>query len=244
MNLVRNRFAPALTLTLGLLVAAGCKPDKPAGTTNPPGEGGGAMADAGGDGGDGGEEGTETAAGDGGGEGGAAAGDGGGAAKTCEPQVADTPTPLFGEKVLIRPPINVELQEENPTKATTYASAGFVSACDATVDKMWVLIFEANEQNKNLTKFMDDFIGSYLSKVGFANGERSENYVESDTALHTSVEYPAADGNPPATLYIGLTYQQGRVFAIVFQTRPDEFALLKPTFQESAQRLFVVPEDA
>ncbi len=235
MNLVRNLAALAITLTLGVAVAPGCGPKKPNGTSNPPG---GSNASGGGGATSGG--GSSASSDDAGGE---AGGDGGGAPTTCEAKVAGAPVPLFEEKVLIRPPVNVELVEDNPTFATTYASAGFVSACDATVDRMSLFVFQ-NDPKKKLGTYLDEVVNEMLPKSGYQNGTRDKNYLETDTDAHTGVEYPAADGAPPAKLYIAVARRFDNVFVILYQTRPDEFVVLKPTFEESAKSLLVIPPDA
>lgn len=232
--------APSLALCLGLLTPlAGCDKDKPNGSTNPP-TGADGVADA--SGGDttepGGDDGAD--AGDG--------GDGGGeapppAATACAAKVADTPTALFGDKVLIRPPVNVELVEDNPAFAKTYASGGFVSACDATVDNMFLYVFE-NDKKKDAATYMDEFISATLVKSGYVDGKRGKNFAESATQMDTEIEYPAANGVPPAKLYVSVKKLYDNTMITVFTTRPDEFSALAPTFTESAASLIVIPPDA
>mgnify|MGYP007011839494 CR=1 FL=1 len=234
MNVVRNLLGSALTCALALGVAPGCKPTKPDGTTPPDGSSSKPSKKRAAKGGD---DGGSIAEGDDGGDDGAAA------VAKCEAKVADAPTPLFNEKVLIRPPVNVELVEENPTYATTYASSGFVSACDATVDRMHIFVFE-NDAKKGLDKYLDEFIDVYLVKSGFKGGSRGDNYVATKTDMHTSVEYPPAGGQPPATLYVATARRFNNIFMIVYQTRPDEFPALQPSFKESAESLLVIPDDA
>jgi hypothetical protein len=233
-NFVRNLLGSALTCALALGVAPGCKPAKPDGTNPPDGSSskrqGKKRAGKGGDGGSADD-------GDGGDDGGAAA------AAKCEAKVAEAPTPLFNEKVLIRPPVNVEIVEENPTYATTYASSGFVSACDATVDRMHIFVFESDAK-KGLDKYLDEFIDVYLVKSGYKGGSRGDNYLSTKTDVHTSIEYPPEGGQPPTTLYVATARRFSNVFMIVYQTRPDEFPALQPSFKASAESLLVIPDDA
>lgn len=233
MKLVRTLVAPVLSLSLGLGLAA-CGPDKPAGSSNPP-EDGNATPSAGEGGGD---DGAASAADEGGG------GDDGAAAATakCDAQVASTPTSLFSDRVLIRPPVNVVLVEDSPMFATTYQSGGFVSACDGTVDRMSVFVFQ-NDAKKTLGTYASEVIDDMLPKSGFSGGTRGSNHVDTATDLHTDVEYPAGDGSPPAKLYIGVTRKLDLVLVVIYQTRPDEFGVLMPTFKESANSLLVVPQD-
>ncbi len=236
-------FAPAssIVLCLGLLApVGGCNKNKPDGTSNPPGGDGPAVAsggatDPGSDAG--GDEGSGDA-GDSGGDSGAAP-----AAAACKAKVADTPTALFGDKVLIRPPVNVELVEDNPTVAKTYASEGFVSACDATVDRMFLFVFE-NDKKKDAGKYMEEVIDEMLVKNGYTGGTRGKNFAESAVQVDTEVEYPAANGAPPTKLYVSVKKLYDNTLVTVFATRPDEFGALAPSFTESAASLIVIPPDA
>ena len=228
-------LAPVFCFSLAVAFGA-CKNDRPDGSSNPPGEGGGKRAKrnkrnkGGDDGGDGGE----TA--DGGGD------DGGEPAKSCDPKVADTPTALFGDQILIRPPINVEIVEDNPTFATTFASGGFVSACEATVDRMSLFVFQ-NDKKKAVKAYMTEVI-DMLQKNGYKGGSRGKDFVESEVQLDTEMEYPASEGQPPAKLYISVKKLYDYTLVVVFQTRPDEFTALQPTFKASAESLIVLPPDA
>lgn len=224
----------AVCLCLALPLPA-CKNTPPDGTSNPPGSeeiGKRGKRKRGDDGGaEGGEEG-------GGEEGGAAE-----PPKSCEAKVADTPTALFGDQVLVRPPVNVEIVEDNPTFATTFTSGGFVSACEATVDRMSLFVFQ-NDKKKNVKAYMDEVINTMLANSGFKNGSRGKNHVESEVQLDTEIEYPAGDGAPPAKLYISVKKLYQFALVVVYQTRPDEFGTLLPTFKASAESLIVLPPDA
>lgn len=241
MPVMRNGSFTSIVLCLGLLAPlSGCDKNKPDGAAQPPG-GDGAVAattDGASDGSGDDSGGSADSGGDDGGDTGAAP-----TAKACDAKVADTPTALFGDKVLIRPPMNVELVEENPTMAQTYASGGFVSACDATVDKMYLLVFP-NDKKKDAGVYMTETIDGALVAAGYANGTRGKNFVESATQVDTAVEYPAGDGAPPAKLYVSVKKLYDNTLVTVFVTRPAEFEALAPTFQESAASLIVLPPDA
>jgi hypothetical protein len=223
----------ALCLSVALPLPA-CKNTPPDGTSNPPG-----SEEAG-------KRGKRKRGDDGGAEGGEEGGEEGGAAeppKSCDAKVADTPTALFGDQVLVRPPINVEIVEDNPTFATTFTSGGFVSACEATVDRMSLFVFQ-NDKKKNVKAYMDEVINTMLANSGFKNGTRGKNHVESEVQLDTEIEYPAGDGAPPAKLYISVKKLYQFALVVVYQTRPDEFGALLPTFKASAESLIVLPPDA
>ncbi len=240
MPVMRNGSFTSIVLCLGLIAPlAGCDKNKPDGAAQPPGGEGAVAATTDGASDGGGDSGAaDPGAGDSGGDGGTAP-----AAKACDAKVADTPTALFGDKVLIRPPLNVELVEDNPTFAQTYASGGFVSACDATVDKMYLFVFE-NDKKKDAGKYMDEVIGEMLVKNGYTGGTRGKNFAESATQVDTEVEYPSTGGAPPAKLYVSVKKLYDNTLVTVFVTRPAEFEALAPSFKESAASLIVLPPDA
>jgi hypothetical protein len=230
-NLARSIAVSAISFSFALAIPA-CKNTPPDGTSNPPGSE------------EGGKRGKRKRGGNDGGEGGEAAGEDGGseAPKSCDPKVADTPTALFGDQVLIRPPVNVELVEDNPQFATTFTSGGFVSACEATVDRMSLFVFE-NDKKKNVKAYMDEVIGTMLANSGYKGGSRGKDFVETDVQLDTEVEYPASDGQPPAKLYISVKKLYQYTLVVVFQTRPEEFGALQPSFKASAESLIVLPPE-
>lgn len=239
MNLVRTVFASTLVLALSL--GASCDKNKPDGTTPPDGgKTAGGTTDGGGSGGGGTGDSGGGSSDSGGGDGGKTDG-GGEKPKTCDAKTADRPTALFGEKVLIRPPVNVELVEDNPTMAVAQVSGGFVSACEATVDRMTMLIFE-NDKKKSVKDFANEFIDAYLVKGGYTGGTKGTATVDNQTDYDISVEYPAHGGAPASVLYIAIRRRHENFFALVYQTRPDEYPLLAPTFKASAATLLVRKE--
>ena len=158
-------------------------------------------------------------------------------APACEAKVAEVPTALFGDKVLIRPPIGVELVEDNPTVAMTYST--FVSTCDATIDRMQLYVF-TNDEAKSLSSYLTEFLQS-LEKGGYADGSVTP-VSDSDAEVMSAVQYPAAGGQPPAKLLVAVERKLDNVFIVVFQTQPDQWDGLSETFIASARSLLVVPD--
>jgi hypothetical protein len=242
-KLARFSVAPAILFGLCLGLAGGCGAKKPPGT-NPHGEngdggGGGAGASDGGGGGgsDGGGGGAVT---DGGGGDG---GDGGGAAAptTCDAKVADTPALIFGDAVMLRPPIGVEFPpDDNPMTQTAQMAGGFVSACDASVKRVVVSVYQVDKKKK-LGKLLDEYL-AVLEKQGFTGGTKSEAYVDTATDYHLSVEYGGGGGAPPTTIYYAVARRNDKDFILAFESAPDEFKLLKPTFEASAKSILLVPQ--
>jgi hypothetical protein len=155
----------------------------------------------------------------------------------CEAKVADVPTALFGDRILIRTPPNVELVEDNPTLATTYSS--FVSTCDATIDRMSVLVF-ANDAGKPLGAYLAEFLDA-LKKSGYADGADTV-LSNTDAEVMSAIEYPAADGQPPAKVLVAVTRKLDNVFIVFYQTQPDQWDGLSNSFIASARTLLVVPQ--
>jgi hypothetical protein len=158
-------------------------------------------------------------------------------APKCEGKVADVPTALFGDRILIRPPLNVELVEENPTLATTYSS--FVSTCDATVDRMQLFVF-ANNKGKSIRTYQEEFLES-LANAGYNDASGTDVIAENDQELTSAVEYPAAGVSPPAKLLVQVARKLDNVIIVFYQTRPSEWDGLSNSFLASTKTLFVVP---
>lgn len=253
MNPLRQTALLASCAALCLALAPGCGPKKPNGT-NPPTTGGG--------GGDGGAAGDGGAGGDGGGgDGGAVAGDGGGdggdgggtpSGETCKAETAD-PTLLFSTSILMRPPKGVEFlpDDGNPTFAQATMSGGFISACDATVKRVNVLVFP-HDKKKGVSGTLDEFVAS-LEQQGYTGGKDLGVKYEGKNEKHVAWEFPAQGGNPASSLYIVAAVRTGKtvppidkidnVFIVVYETTPDEYSLLEPTFIESGKSLFIVPPE-
>jgi hypothetical protein len=239
-KLARFSVAPAILFGLCLGLAGGCGPKKPPGT-NPPGDtsGGGGGGGGASDGGGGASDGGGGAAADGGDAGG---GDGGAAApETCDAKVAEAPSLIFADQVMLRPPVGVEFTpDENPTVQKAQMSGGFVSACDASVKRVMVFVYEVDKKKKP-AKLMDEFIGT-LESQGYTGGTKSSAHVDTATDYHLSVEYGGGGGSQATVLYLAVARRGDRDFMAVYESSPDEFKLLKPTFEESAKSILIVPQ--
>lgn len=241
MKLARNVVATAI---LGLCVglAGGCGPKKPPGT-NPPGEtgggDGGGSATNGGGGSDGGgsTDGGGGAVTDGGG------GDGGGAAPAdCGAKVSDTPTLLFMDKVIMRAPPGVEfIQDGNPTFVQATMSGGFMSTCDAIIKRVMISLY-AVDKKKKPSKVVDEMIET-LAQQGYTGGNKTGPFVDTATDYHVAVEYAGGGGSEATVLYIALSRRDDTDFVVIFESGPNDYKMLKPTYEESAKSLFIVPDE-
>lgn len=166
----------------------------------------------------------------------------------CKAEVAD-PALLFHETILMRPPIGVEfLPDDNPTFAQAAMSGGFISACDATVKRVQVFVY-ANDAAKTLEDYQRDF-KAMLASSGYTGGTTTPVHVSTDEN-HVAYEFPASGGQPPSSLYVAARRLEGatvpptgkidNVFIVVYETSPEEYAMLEPTFKLSGSSLLVVP---
>ena len=166
----------------------------------------------------------------------------------CKAEVAD-PALLFGESILMRPPIGVEfLPDDNPTFAQAAMSGGFISACDATIKRVQVFVY-ANDKTKTLEDYQTDF-KAMLASSGYTGGTTTPVHA-STRENHVAHEFPASGGQPPSSLYVAALRLEGatvpptgkidNVFIVVYETSPDEYAMLEPTFKASGSSLLVVP---
>ena len=162
----------------------------------------------------------------------------------CPPAVGK-PTRLFSDTVLIGPPIGVEfLPDDNPTLAMAAMSGGFVSACDATIKRTLVFVFDSDPA-KSMKDYLREF-DTMLQNSGYTGGSSRTLYDSTDDR-RVAQQFPAAGGQPPTSLYVAARRLPGtasppatagdRVFIIVFETSPDDYGLLEPTFEESASSL-------
>lgn len=220
-----------LAICLGLGFGTGCKPAKPDGTT-PPGDEGG--DDGGGKRAKRGKRGKK--GGDGGGEGGGQPTEEELAAQ-CPAEVSDTPTSLFNNQVFIRAPKNVELVEQNPFFAATMSD--FVSACEAMIDRMAVIVLEDVDPKEDLeakTKVI-------FEKNGYVGGTFSKPEIKSDTEVRLTAEFPSDGKSPPAKVYSVIQRKFGKLFLVWYQAQPDQYPGVINSFRESANRLIVVPPE-
>jgi len=166
----------------------------------------------------------------------------------CAGEVAD-PTLLFSESILMRPPVGVEFMPgDNPTHAQAAMSGGFVSACDATIKRVQVFVF-ANDPAKTLEDYHQDF-KALLASSGYTGGT-SKPMHHTAVERHVAYEFPAAGGQPASSLYVAARRLKGatvppvgavdNVFIVVYESTPEEFAMLEPTFKLSSSSLLVVP---
>ena len=159
-------------------------------------------------------------------------------AMPCEAAVADAPTALFNERVLVRMPKNVEILEENSTFAVAQASGGFVVTCDAALRRASLMIFK-NDPKKTLGDRAREFTEA-LEKMGYV-GARDMQWSERPDGRRGRVQIPAAEGQPTVELLVDLKRRFDLMPVLVYEAEPDDFAKLEPSIIASADSLLVAP---
>lgn len=157
----------------------------------------------------------------------------------CEARLADAPTALFGDRLLIRPPANVELREENPTFAVAQVQGGFVVTCDATLRRMMLHVFR-DTPSKSIGDFAREFVEA-LEKNGYVGARDIDWTLREDTRRRGTVLVPAAQGQPEAMLLIDVNRRTDLVIALTFEASPADFTRLEPTLRASSDTLLVAP---
>ncbi len=197
-----------------------CKAKPPEGTAHPPGEANAPNPDASGD--------PEAPT----------AEEPAPAPKECPAQVADAPSELFMGRVLIRPPVGVEIVDDayNPSLATTQSR--FTSACDAVVEQMGIQIYE-NDAKKTLETYLNEAVEGLSGGGQWGPGTIETTYKSDDKNIHAKVVF----AQKKYATYMVFARRFDWVFFVLYVTSPAEFDVLKPTFEASAGRLIVSPPE-
>lgn len=158
----------------------------------------------------------------------------------CDVALADVPTPLFGERLLIRMPRNVEMLEENPTFASAQASGGFVVTCDAVLRRAGVMVFQ-NDDAKSLGDYARE-VTELLEKNGYVGARDIEWTAPRTNGRRGTVVIPALHGQPETELLLDIRRFRDLLVLVMFDALPEDFARLSPSLHASADSLLAVPQ--
>lgn len=153
----------------------------------------------------------------------------------CEAQVAEVPTALFSERLLIRPPIGVEVVEVMPALARSTAATR--SACDAMVTQM-MIGFLADDPGKPLTTIRDEIVAAMGLSPGaltWDEVEHAANRLAGATSLANSPEAPPSRG------WFVLVRGSGLVGWVLLEASAEDYVVLAPSFAASGGSLLIVP---
>jgi hypothetical protein len=157
-------------------------------------------------------------------------------APPCAAAVADAPTPLFGDTVLIRPPVGVELVEMTPGFARSQAPT--TSACDRVVKHMFVGVFE-NEPSSSLADMRDRTMAAtdlLSDAITWTETHEQPNRLESAYATRAT-----AEGATPVRGWFVITRMNDVVAWVLLESSAADFDALAPTFKASGERLLMLP---
>lgn len=157
----------------------------------------------------------------------------------CEPEVADVPTTLFKDRVLVRLPIGVEVNEAPLAAGSPWARSGaaeMVSACGATVRQVAIGLVPAAE-DVALAGVRDEV----LARVhALAPGAIQWQDVRTDERGLDGTYTIAGEGGPLRGWFV-LKRKHGQLVWALYEASPEAFEALVPTFRMSSTRLLVLP---
>lgn len=173
----------------------------------------------------------------------AGAGEGGAGASpaappACQPALADTPTALFGTRILVRMPKGVELAEQNPFYAQAVAPDQATS-CGPTVAYAAVGFFEY--PSAAVTAVRDQVLELRGIAKGAATWEDEGTRGKVYTGAY-SVAADAATGAPAVRGWFVLRDANDKYgYFALYETDPASWDALKALFVASGRSLLVKP---
>lgn len=156
-------------------------------------------------------------------------------APPCPAAVADAPTALFDDTVLIRPPVGVELVEMTPALARSLAPT--TSACDRVVTHMLVGLVE-DEPARALVDLRDQIAAATdlpAEALTWTETREQANRLEGAYAVR------ATAGGAPARGWFVISRMHGVAAWVQIEAAVADFDALAPTLKDSGERLLIVP---
>ncbi len=154
----------------------------------------------------------------------------------CDAEVADTPTALWADRVLVRMPKGVEMVERNEVFAQ--ASGEAQSTCDVMVSRAAMGYFQ-DDTAKGVKQLRDDT----LTQIGFDMSVVTwSDETENGRNFTGAYEAPEDDkGNPPVKGWFVFKESQGTLFWMIMETHPNAYPAIKKSFKKSGSSLLIVP---
>jgi hypothetical protein len=184
---------------------------------------------------------------DGGAPGEAGAGAGGGTASSgpaagpaaCQPALADSPTALFGTRILIRLPKGLELVEQNPFYAQAASPKGATN-CGQPISYAALGFFEypANSAVQDVRNTLIEMRGLTAANVTWDDeGSRGRTYTAGYSA-----PADAATGAPAIRGWFVLRESNEKyAYFALYETDPAQWDAVKPVFVASGRSLLIKP---
>jgi len=156
-------------------------------------------------------------------------------AGACDGELADVPTALFKDRVLVRLPIGVEVNEVSSASGSMVARTGAgesVSTCGAAVRHVAIgLVAAASE--RALEAVRDQVFADVHGAA--AGAIQWQDVVSDERGLEGSYSVGPIRG------WFVLKKKHGDLVWALYEASPDAYTKLAPTFRMSSKRLLVVP---
>jgi hypothetical protein len=161
------------------------------------------------------------------------------AAPPCQPALADTPTSLFGTRILVRLPKGLELVEQNPFYAQAASPRG-TTTCGQPITYAAIGFFEypANSAVQEVRNTLIEMRGLAAANVTWDDeGSRGRTYTAGYSA-----PADAATGAPAVRGWFVLRESNEKyAYFALYETDPAQWDAVKPVFVASGRSLLVKP---
>ena len=154
----------------------------------------------------------------------------------CDAELSDAPVALFGDTMLSRLPVGVEVTEVSPTLAKMLAPQA-VSTCGAVVRMAALGRIEAAPA-RSVTEIRDAIVGGEL---GFRPGTLtwSEEFPQ-DRHYHGAYTR-VGEGGGRFKGWFALLQKMGVGVWVAYETDEGSWPALAATFQQAGKRVLIVP---
>lgn len=161
------------------------------------------------------------------------------AAPPCQPALADTPTALFGTRILVRLPKGLELVEQNPFYAQAASPRGTTNCGQPiTYAAMGFFEYPANSPVQDVRNTLIEMRGLTAANVTWDDeGARGRTYTAGYSA-----PADAATGAPAIRGWFVLRESNEKyAYFALYETDPAQWDAVKPVFVASGRSLVVKP---
>lgn len=157
----------------------------------------------------------------------------------CQPALADTPTALFGTRVVIRLPKGLEMVEQNPFYAQA-ASPKTTTTCGQPISYAAIGFFEypGNSALQEVRNTLIEMRGLAAANVTWDDeGSRGRNY----TAGYSAPADPATGAPAIRGWFVLRESTEKYAYFALFEGDPSQWEAVKPVFVASGRSMLVKP---
>lgn len=155
----------------------------------------------------------------------------------CQPALADTPTSLFGTRIVVRLPKGLEMVEQNPFYAQA-ASPRATTSCGQPITYAAIGFFEypANSALPEVRNQLIEMRGLAAANVTWDDeGSRGRSY----TAGYSAPADPATGAPAIRGWFVLRESNEKYAYFALFETDPAQWDAVKPVFVASGRNLLV-----